>query len=201
MRRYKEFVLFFFFLLILNCNSDRFFDPTLFHSEFKGITYTNWEYIYEHEAVGFDPYVPGYYPLEDKSDWGSDSVWPYTDIMESSVFYVEISRDTTELISYSIYPRIYSISDVEPNPVYRYSSGVEFHFSIPMDVYVFIAIIDKNYEIVRTLNSGVLPNGYYSIIWDLTNKMGVKVYSDVYRCIYKMGDFQGHGDIWVMNSE
>lgn len=199
MKRYRGFVLFL-FLLILSCNTDRFFDPTLFHSEFKGITYTNIEYLQEHG-------VNDSMMIVDPDDWENDPVWPYTDIMRSSTvslsiqtlsnYNFELSQDT---IGIPVDPFWYPIYPAYPNPIGK-DGTCRIRFSLPALRPVIMAIIDKDYNIVKTFVSGFMPAGDHILFWDLTNDAGEKVCSDVYRCIYYMGDFQGHGDIWVLNSE
>ncbi len=209
MKKYRGLVLFL-FLLILDCNDDRFFDPTLFHSEFKGITYTNIEYLQEH---GVNDSM-----IVDPDDWKFDSEWLYYDVGNSNAFsydsnYIlnlssyEVSQDTA--IVMPPWDWVHSmVCPAYPNPINRNGGIVYIRFVVPGEYgYFYMAIIDKDYNVVKTLvdPDGLMISGYYLTTWDLTNDQGKKVYSDVYRCIVRLripvGSYQSHGDIWVMNSE
>lgn len=168
------------------CGKEKLLDPTIFNPGFKGITFTD----------SRDNFIG---PTIDADDWHWDSYWPYERLIGPYPNPPEYSSSDTLEVPL---PTDFFIAAAYPNPT---EDSVTISYGLPIDSWVFMAIIDDELNIVAVFVYGTQPAGYRQIRWDLRGYWGDRVYGGVYRCIFKVearhkGErrcFRSHGDIWV----
>ncbi len=79
----------------------------------------------------------------------------------------------------------YALEQNYPNP---FNPSTTIKFALPEAGAVRLAIYNSNGQLVRTLYSGEMPAGRFSLEWDGTNEAGERVASGVYLAVFKAGD-------------
>lgn len=83
-------------------------------------------------------------------------------------------------------PALFALYQSYPNPSH---SSTSIRYSIPSAVYVRLSIYNQSGGLVRTLVSGMTPEGMHTITWDRMNNMGAKVSSGFYFYRLEVGEF------------
>jgi hypothetical protein len=81
----------------------------------------------------------------------------------------------------------YELEQNYPNP---FNPSTVISFQLPVAGEVKLVIFNTNGQLVRTLYSGEMPAGRFSLEWDGTNEAGVPAASGVYLAVFKAGEFR-----------
>jgi flagellar hook assembly protein FlgD len=74
-------------------------------------------------------------------------------------------------------PDEFSLMKNYPNP---FNPKTNIQFTVPEQSFVKLFIYDINGRIVHKIIDSDLKSGYYSVVWDGTNELGLKVGSGIY---------------------
>ena len=168
-------------LLTLHCEGVGPFDHSLFHSTFKGITYTS----EDGEVIS-----------KDSEDWHLYLDSPYINFFapyKIVEFESGYSPPQSDSIIIAI-PVSYTMMPAYPNPS---ENSFYFSYTLPQKASVLIFIIDSDMRLVAQLVNSEGYAGMYQVRWVLKNDRGKRVPSDIYRCIYRLGSYMGYGDVWL----
>ncbi len=84
---------------------------------------------------------------------------------------------------------------IYPNP---FNTATQITYSIAEEVPVQLAVYDATGKLVRTLASGDMEPGVYTVRWDGTDEAGKQVPSGVYLCRIKAGSFSQTKRVWLV---
>jgi hypothetical protein len=85
----------------------------------------------------------------------------------------------------SLRPEVFALEQNYPNP---FNPSTTIQYSLPEPVDVKLTIFNIMGQRVATLVDGVQQAGYYNMLWNATNKYGVRVSTGVYFYILQAGD-------------
>ena len=158
-------------LLIVGCDNSEDENPEL--DNFTGIT-----------EIDSD----GNIISEDSDDWyGSE----YRNT--HCVTYTESESDISEgVIVETMIPTTYSFLPAFPNP---FDSLVSIHYGLHSVSNVKIRIIDRDGNQIQMLVNDTQDAGSYCVSWDGKDDNGDIIGSELYRLLFRAGDFFSHGDI------
>ena len=86
-----------------------------------------------------------------------------------------------------VVPNKYALQQNYPNP---FNPTTEIRFDIPETGLVNLSVYNMLGQRVKTLKSGIVEAGYYSIIWDGTNDVGSQLASGMYFYSIQLANFQ-----------
>jgi len=97
------------------------------------------------------------------------------------------SADDEEVVAEVSRITDYALEQNYPNP---FNPTTVISFQLPVAGEVELVIYNSNGQLVRTLYSGAMPAGRFSLEWEGTNEAGAQVASGVYLAVFKAGEFR-----------
>ncbi|MCM8808334.1 MAG: T9SS type A sorting domain-containing protein [Candidatus Omnitrophica bacterium] len=88
---------------------------------------------------------------------------------------------------YLFFPLTFSLSQCYPNP---FKNKILIRYSIPIETYVNLKILNTTGRVVRTLVNGIQKPGVYNVTWDLKNVSQSQLPNGVYFCRLEAGEFK-----------
>lgn len=92
-------------------------------------------------------------------------------------------------------PNDYNLSFNLPDP---FDSKTTIRFAVPSKEAVSINVYNNNWQVVRTLVSGVVDKGYYKIEWDGKDDQGAQVADGIYYYRLKAENFDNVGKMFFL---
>lgn len=124
------------------------------------------------ESGALNPNVDYYWRVQTNNDGG---VSPWSDVYHFIIDLTNV-KENEEL------PTELALRQNYPNP---FNPTTTIRLELPERTEVILKIYDILGNEVRTLVSGTLESGYYSVIWDGKNENGKTVSSGIYLCMLK----------------
>lgn len=78
-------------------------------------------------------------------------------------------------------------------------SGIKIHYGVPVNAHVWLSLYDVNGQLVRTMFSGDIQAGEYTVIWDMRDEQGILVAPGVYFVHLKAPQGNAVGKILITN--
>ncbi len=116
---------------------------------------------------------------EDKRDWNL--------VFNSSPYGLYFDQDSTFDITSNPILIQYNINPIYPNPCYGFCT---LEFSLARNSNVEISLLDYKENVDVIMSRMMLNAGTYQLAFKKPLTKGI------YRCIYKIDNYYGYGDIW-----
>jgi hypothetical protein len=89
-------------------------------------------------------------------------------------------------------PSAHGLLPASPNP---FGIQTSITYCLPVKKHVRIALVSTGCDTVKTLVDDVKQAGVYDLIWDGTDREGIRVAGGIYRCVMLADGFECHGDV------
>ncbi|MGH7601021.1 MAG: FlgD immunoglobulin-like domain containing protein, partial [bacterium] len=103
--------------------------------------------------------------------------------------------DEDQAVAEAVAVTSYELAQNYPNP---FNPTTTIKIALPEASEVRLAIYNSNGQLVRTLYSGPMPAGRFSLEWDGANESGERVASGVYVYVLKAGSFVAQRKLVLM---